>query len=157
MKIFFAIVVLAVLAWFVDASGFGFWKSEKAPAAWTQDILNRHPVAVYIEYGGLQYLLTDPQMVSTAIETFGKREYKYKVSLFGRRIYRHTTPKDKLYVQYEGGQQFQQLLQFAGGPDDVGQAVVDYLENLPSSSAPPAGWQLNAVPSGTDLVNVGDR
>lgn len=143
-KLLGVLVVIAVLVWIVDQSGFGYWKSEPPDTTWTSRVMGQKPVALYIKIGGKEYLFTD-HSVNSLIQQLGNHETRYRVSILGRRLPDTDKKPNAIYVEYEGHQAFTKLFEFGDPQDTFGEKVGDYLDNLGQLNAPPPppGWKLN--------------
>src|SRR4051794_31005040 len=121
VKFLFAVLVLGVAAWIVDSSGCGYWKVEPTGSPqWSEKIIKGHPQSLYLQYKSSTYLITDPEVVRTTLDTLAKRTTKVKVSIFGRHLKNFGPQPNALYVQYFAHTKFTPLLKFGEPADDLG-------------------------------------
>lgn len=140
-KLLFFLVVVGVIAWFVDSSGVGFARTVDADPGWKQQIIVKNPTAMYIKYKNADYLLTSPDDVGAAIDIFAQRQSQRRYSLFGRPLPEPNEKKaNQVWVKYEN-KPFEKVLDFGDPLTDVGKPATDYLDGLNNhASAPPAGF-----------------
>src|ERR1700683_4571818 len=92
-KLLFFLVIVGIVAWFVDSSGVGFARTIPGDPNWKLQILKKSPTGLYIKYKGADYLLTTSDDIAGALDALAQRVTQRRYSLFGRPLPEPTEKK----------------------------------------------------------------